>query len=66
MSNVGANASDVGLIVQGTLIFLSAVVAVIGYLVQAKLARSAAAHDIQTARAERHKDARLQSLQNQL
>ena len=28
-ANVGANASDVGLIVQGTLIFLSAVVGVV-------------------------------------
>ena len=38
MSSVGAgsNASDVGLIVQGTLIFLSAVVGVCGYIVQAR------------------------------
>ncbi len=36
MSAVGAEASDVGLIVQGTLIFLSAVVGVCGYLVQAR------------------------------
>ena len=39
MSTTGRNASDVGLIVQGTLIFLSAVVAVLGYLVQSKLKR---------------------------
>ncbi len=32
----GANASDLGLIVQGTLIFLSACVGVFGYLVQAR------------------------------
>ena len=38
MSTVGANnASDIGLIVQGTLIFLSAIVAVFGYIVQGKL-----------------------------
>jgi hypothetical protein len=39
MSTVGAsnNASDTGLIVQGTLIFLSAVVAVFGYIIQGKL-----------------------------
>ena len=42
MSSVGAsNASDVGLVVQGTLILLSALVAVSGYFVQAKLARRA-------------------------
>ena len=34
--SAGQNASDVGLIVQGTLIFLSAVVGVCGYLVQAR------------------------------
>ena len=39
MSTTDRNASDVGLIVQGTLIFLSAVVAVLGYLVQSKLKR---------------------------
>ena len=39
MSTVGAsnNASDIGLIVQGTLILLSAVVAVCGYYVQGRL-----------------------------
>ena len=39
MSSVGAgaNASDVGLIVQGTLILLSSLVAVSGYFVQAKM-----------------------------
>ena len=38
MSTIGAgqSASDVGLVVQGTLIFLSAVVGVCGYLVQAR------------------------------
>jgi hypothetical protein len=38
-TNVGANASDVGLIVQGTLIFLSAVVAIFGFLVKGRLER---------------------------
>lgn len=38
MSSVGAsNASDIGLIVQGTLIFLSALVAVAGYVVQSHI-----------------------------
>ena len=41
MSTSSAAASDVGLIVQGTLIFLSAVVGVFGYLIQAKMARKA-------------------------
>ena len=38
-ASVGANASDVGLIVQGTLIFLSAVVGVLGFLVKSRLER---------------------------
>ena len=40
MSSTGstsANASDVGLIVQGTLIFLSAIAAIVGYYVQGRL-----------------------------
>ena len=41
MATSSAAASDVGLIVQGTLIFLSAVVGVFGYLIQAKMARKA-------------------------
>jgi hypothetical protein len=37
MSSVSANASDVGLVVQGTLIFLSSLVAVAGYFIQSKM-----------------------------
>jgi hypothetical protein len=36
-SNMSVNASDVGLIVQGTLIFLSSLVAVLGYFIQSKM-----------------------------
>ena len=61
-SNVGANASDIGLIVQGTLIFLSACVAVIGYIVQSKLHARAHEKEIRLARAEHHKEAKLKQL----
>lgn len=37
MSSVSANASDVGLIVQGSLILLSSLVAVFGYFIQSKM-----------------------------
>ena len=43
MSTVGANASDHGLIIQGTLILLSAVVGVLGYIIQSRLKRAAEA-----------------------
>jgi len=67
MSNVGStNASDVGLIVQGTLIFLSAVVAVFGYVIQSRLSAKAHASQLKLAREERHKDAKLKELQTTL
>ena len=61
MSTVGAgnNASDVGLIVQGTLIFLSAVVAVIGYYVQGQLRAKERRREIQINRTEKLHQARL-------
>ncbi len=43
MSTVGANASDHGLIIQGTLILLSAIVGVLGYIIQSRLKRAAEA-----------------------
>ena len=57
MSAVGANnASDIGLIVQGTLIFLSACIAVVGYVVQSRLSAKAHARQLRLEREERHKD----------
>ena len=60
MSTTGRNASDVGLIVQGTLIFLSAVVAVLGYLVQSKLKRKE-----EKLASERQHDAEIRQLKLQ-
>ena len=59
-------ASDVGLIVQGTLIFLSAIVAVLGYIIQSRLSSRAHSNNLKLAREERHKDAKLLELQNVL
>ena len=57
MSAVGAsNASDIGLIVQGTLIFLSACIAVLGYVVQSRLTARAHERQLRLEREERHKD----------
>ena len=57
MSAVGANnASDIGLIVQGTLIFLSACIAVLGYAVQSRLSAKAHERQLRLEREERHKD----------
>jgi len=44
------NASDVGLIVQGTLIFLGAVIGVLGYYVQARSARLARTRQLKLSR----------------
>lgn len=65
-TNVGANASDVGLIVQGTLIFLSACIAVLGYAVQSRLQAKAHAKELELARTERHRDDRLKQLRENL
>ena len=51
-SNRSVNASDVGLIVQGSLIFLSAIVALLGYSIQAKLKKKERRHEIE----EKHRD----------
>ena len=45
-ANNSTNASDVGLIVQGTLIFLSAVVGVLGYVIQSRLSQKEAARQL--------------------
>ena len=45
MSTTSANASDVGLIVQGTLIFLSACIGVLGFLVKGRLERKQKVRD---------------------
>ena len=49
-------------IIQGVLIFLSACTAVLGYVVQSRLAAKAAARELEHARIERHKDAQLKEL----
>ena len=51
-SNRSANASDVGLIVQGSLIFLSAIVAILGYSVQAHFKKKERRHEME----EKHRD----------
>ena len=68
MSTVGAgsNASDVGLIVQGTLIFLSAVVAVIGYYVQGQLRAKERRREIQINRTEKLHQARLDKVRKKI
>jgi hypothetical protein len=66
MSNVGANASDVGLIIQGTLIFLSACVAVVGYIIQSKLQAVAHEKELRLARVEKHKEIKLKQLRESL
>jgi hypothetical protein len=66
MSNVGANASDIGLVVQGTLIFLSAVVAVFGYIIQSRLQQKFHAKQLARERTERHTTARLLELRESL
>ncbi len=65
-ANVGANASDIGLIVQGTLIFLSAVVGVVGFVVQSRLRQRAHLKELRLARAERHKEEKLKQLRESL
>lgn len=66
MSNVGANASDVGLIIQGTLIFMSACVAVFGYIIQSKLQAVAHEKELRLARVEKHKEIKLKQLRESL
>lgn len=51
-ANRAANASDVGLIVQGTLILLSALVAVGGYFIQGRLRKKERRHESEEAHKE--------------
>lgn len=61
-----ANASDVGLIIQGTLILLSACVAVIGYYVQARLKSKERARELAEAKASRNTEMRLERLRSKI
>lgn len=65
-ANIGANASDVGLVVQGTLIFLSACVGILGFMVQARLNRKAERRRRQEERDERAHDMKLQNIKEKL
>ena len=49
-------------IIQGVLIFLASCTAVLGYIVQSRLASAAAARQLEISRTERHKDERLKEL----
>lgn len=66
MADRTANASDVGLVVQGTLIFLSAIVAVLGYVIQNRLHDKAKERQLARERTEKHKEARLARLRKML
>ena len=65
MSHV-AFASDTALIIQGVLIFSAAVVGVIGYYVQSKLAAKARQREIMAARAEHLRQLELQRVREKL
>lgn len=66
MGTSSANASDVGLIIQGTLILLSACVAVIGYYVQARLKSKERARELAEAKAARNTEMRLERLRSKI
>jgi hypothetical protein len=68
MSTVGAsnNASDIGLIVQGTLILLSAVVAVCGYYVQGRLKSKERINELEDERKEKAVQVRLETLRKKI
>ena len=69
MSHVASNvafASDTALIVQGVLIFSAAVVGVIGYYVQSRLAAKARQREIKDARAEHLRQLELQRVREKL
>lgn len=61
-----ATASDIGLIIQGTLILLSAIVAVVGYYVQARLKAKERAREIANANATRNTEMRLGRLRSKI
>ena len=66
LGSMSANASDVGLIIQGTLIFLSACVAVVGYYVQARLKSKERARELAEAKASRNTEMRLERLRSKI
>ena len=53
-------------IIQGVLIFLSACTAVVGYVVQSRLAQAAHKRELEIARRERHMDAKLANMRQLL
>ena len=66
LSTRSANASDVGLIVQGLLIFLSAVVGVIGYIVQSKMKAKIQEHEQELTHQAHLKQLKLKRVREQL
>ena len=60
------NASDVGLIVQGVLIFLSAVVGVLGYVIQSRLGRAQKQREEELERKEHGRQLKLKEYVNKL
>jgi hypothetical protein len=68
MSTVGAsnNASDIGLIVQGTLILLSAIVAVLGYYVQGRLKARERVKEMAETKSAAAREVRLKTLRKKI
>ena len=66
MATTSAQASDVGLIVQGTLIFLSAVVGVLGYILQSNMRAKERIKENDEIRKRKNLDLRLQNLRDKL
>ncbi len=60
------NASDVGLIVQGVLIFLSAVVGVLGYVIQSRLGRAQKQREEELERKEHGRQLKLKRVREQI
>ena len=65
-ANNSTNASDVGLIVQGTLIFLSAVVGVLGYVIQSRLSQKEAARQLLIQQKEHGRQLKLKRVRQQI
>ena len=61
-----SNASDIGLIVQGVLIFLSAVVGVLGYMVQSKMKAKTMQHEQELTHLAHLKQLKLSRVREQL
>jgi hypothetical protein len=65
-SNSSTNASDVGLVVQGVLIFLSAVVGVLGYIIQSRLGRAQKQQEVDVERKEHGRQLKLKRVREQI